>query len=65
MFQRAAKFQELTYKMMQMWLAPRAPRHGIEKYICAAAEDELGWWATNLILRPLAYVYFFVFKLIW
>lgn len=65
MFKRATKTQQLTYKMMQMFLEPRAPRHGIVKYICTAAEDEVGWWLTNFVLWPLASVYFFVFRLIW
>lgn len=51
--------------MMNAFLDPGAPRKGIERYICTAAEDDLGWWATNFVLWPLACVYFFVFRLIW
>lgn len=65
MFKRAKKTQQLTYKMMQMWLQPGAPREGIETYLCTAAEDELGWWITNFLMRPICYIYFFVFRLIW
>ena len=65
MFRRATKTQQLTFDLMQMFFTPSAPRKGIVRYICRAAEDEMGWWVTNFVLWPLASVYFFVFKLIW
>ena len=66
MFKRAGETQQLTWDMMSaMFLTPGAPRSGIEKYILRAAEDQMGYWLTTLVLSPLVYAYFFVFKLIW
>jgi 2-polyprenyl-6-methoxyphenol hydroxylase-like FAD-dependent oxidoreductase len=66
MFKRATETQQLTYDMMHsMFLTPGAPRNGIEKYILRAVEGEMGYWVTQILLKPLVYAYFFVFKLIW
>lgn len=64
-FVRAQKTAQLTYDMMYaMYMTPGAPRHGIERYLLRAAEDELGKLGT-LLATPLVYAYFFVFKMIW
>ena len=66
MFVRATATQQLTYDMMEsMFYVPGAPRNGIERYIVRAVEGEFGWWLTQLVLKPLVYVYFFAFKLFW
>ncbi len=66
MFKRATEVQQLTYDMMEsMFLTPGAPRNGIETYIIRAVEGEIGWWLTKLVLTPIVYTYFLVFKLIW
>ncbi|TKA57309.1 hypothetical protein B0A55_12436 [Friedmanniomyces simplex] len=65
MFARATKYQQLTYDSMNaVFFSPGAPRVGIERYFLRMAQDELGYWAT-LLVTPLVYAWFFVFKLIW
>ena len=66
MFKRAKETQQLTYDMMHaMYMVPGAPRTGIESYIIRAIEGEMGYWVTQLLMKPLVYTYFFIFKLIW
>ncbi|KAK5170425.1 uncharacterized protein LTR77_005013 [Saxophila tyrrhenica] len=66
MFVRAKATAQMTWDMMNaMYMVPGAPRDGIEKYIITAVEGEMGWWLTRLLLKPLVYAYFFVFKMIW
>ena len=66
MFRRATATQQLTYDMMHaMYMSPGAPRVGIEKYILRAIEGEMGPWVSKLLMTPLVYIYFFIFKLIW
>ena len=66
MFKRARETQQLTYDMMHaMFMVPGSPRNGIEKYIVRAVEGEMGYWIIRLLLQPLVYAWFFVFKLIW
>ncbi|KAF2171184.1 hypothetical protein M409DRAFT_18301 [Zasmidium cellare ATCC 36951] len=65
MFTRAKATQEMTYKMLSlMFLTENAPRSSIERYIITAVEGELGPMLTVLV-TPLVYVWFFVFKLIY
>ncbi|CAK4032501.1 hypothetical protein DOTSEDRAFT_68917 [Lecanosticta acicola] len=66
MFQRMTETQQLTYDMMNaMYYTPGAPRSTIEKYVVRAVEGEMGPWVTSLLLKPIVYAWFFVFKLIW
>ncbi|KAK6438775.1 hypothetical protein LTR95_005023 [Oleoguttula sp. CCFEE 5521] len=65
MFVRMEKTAQLTYDMMSaMMFVEDSPRNGIEKYILRAASDEFGWLG-KMVLTPIVYAYFFVFKLIW
>ncbi|OQO09923.1 hypothetical protein B0A48_04278 [Cryoendolithus antarcticus] len=65
MFVRMEKTAQLTYDMMSaMMFVENSPRNGIEQYILRAASDEVGWLG-RMVLTPLVYAYFFVFKLIW
>lgn len=65
MFARARKTGQTTYDMMTyMYLTPGAPRSSVEKFLLRAMEDEVGKVWT-LILTPVVYLWFFVFKLIW
>ncbi|OQO06716.1 hypothetical protein B0A48_08503 [Cryoendolithus antarcticus] len=65
MFVRMEKTAQLTYDMMSaMMFVENSPRNGIERYILRAASDEVGWLG-RLVLTPIVYAYFFVFKLIW
>ena len=66
MFKRAKETQQMTYDMMHAtYMVPGSPRNGIERYILRAIEGEFGYWMTKLLMTPLVYAYFFVFKLIW
>ncbi|KAK3722522.1 hypothetical protein LTR37_002514 [Vermiconidia calcicola] len=66
MFERATETQQLTYDMMSaMLLTPGAPRNGIEKYVVRAIEGEVGYWATHILLKPLVYAWYAIFKLLW
>lgn len=65
MFKRAAQVQQLTYDLMnEMFLVPGAPRTNIERYILRAAGDEIGWIGT-VLMTPIIYAWFAVFRLIW
>lgn len=65
MFPRMHKFMQLTYDMMTaMFMTPGAPRQSIERYVLRAVSDELGWVMT-MLLTPVVYAYFAVFKMIW
>lgn len=65
MFVRATKTTQLTYDMMSlMFFEPGAPRATIERYFLTAVGNELGFWGM-LLLKPVVYAWFFVFKLIW
>jgi hypothetical protein len=66
MFERATDTQQVTYDMMHsMFMTPGAPRSGIEKFLVRAVEGEMGYWTTHLLVKPIVYIYFFFFKLIW
>jgi hypothetical protein len=66
MFTRATETQQVTYDMMHsMFMTPGAPRSGIEKFLVRAVEGELGYWVTHILVKPIVYIYFFFFKLIW
>lgn len=66
LFPRATSSSQLTSDMMHaMFFVAGAPRNGIEEYITRAVEGEFGYWATKLVLRPVVYAYFFVWKLMW
>lgn len=65
MFRRAKITQQLTYDMMTIgFRTPGFPRNGLEKFMLRAMEDEMGWWGT-LVLTPVVYTWFFLFRLIW
>lgn len=65
MFVRMNKFMQLTSDMMTaMFMTPGAPRMCIERYLLRAMSDELGWLMT-MVLTPVVYAYFAVFKMIW
>lgn len=65
MFTRARKTAQLTHGMMHaMFVIPGAPRSSIERYLLRAVEADLGRLMT-LLITPLVYAYFFVFKLTW
>lgn len=65
MFARAKVTQQLTFDMMNYnFFAPGGLRGNIEKYMLRAMQDETGPWLT-MLLTPLVYAYFFIFKLIW
>lgn len=65
MFVRARRTAQLTYDMMYaMFVIPGAPRSSIERYLLRAVEADLGRLMT-LLITPLVYAYFFVFKLTW
>ena len=66
MFKYMAETQQLTYDMMNaMYFTEGAPRTSIEKYVVRAVEGEMGPWLTSLLLKPLVYAWFWVFKMIW
>lgn len=66
MFRRQKATQQLTKDMMDaMLFTEGAPRKGIEEYVIRAVEGEMGPWVTNMLVRPICYAWFFVFKLIW
>ena len=65
MFVRMNRFMQLTYDSMEsMFMTPGAPRYGVESFLLGAAGEELGWVLTMLI-TPLVYAYFAVFRMIW
>ncbi|KAF2765405.1 FAD/NAD(P)-binding domain-containing protein [Teratosphaeria nubilosa] len=65
MFVRARKTQQATYDMMAaIYHTPGSPRRGIERYVLKAMENEMGWWMMILV-TPIVYVWFGVFKMIW
>ncbi|KAK5113559.1 hypothetical protein LTR85_010787 [Meristemomyces frigidus] len=65
MFSRARKTGQMTYDMLElMYLTPGAPRTCVERYLLRAVEDELGRTLT-VLLTPVVYLWFFVFKLLW
>ncbi|KAH9842092.1 FAD binding domain [Teratosphaeria destructans] len=64
LFVRGRKTQQVTYDMMAaIYHTPGSPRRGIERYILKAMTDEMGWWMTMLV-TPIVYVWFGVFKMI-
>ena len=66
MFKRATEVQSLTNDMMHFkFYYPGSPRTAIEKYIIRATEGHMGWWISKLVMTPLVYAYFGVFKMIW
>ena len=67
MFKRATPTQQMTYDLMQgSFMVPGYPRNGIEMYILRLVEGQSGpTWLTSLLVKPLVYAWFFVFKLIW
>lgn len=66
MFRRATATQQLTVDMKDaMYMTPGAPRAGIERYIIRALEDDAGYWVSKLLVTPIVYLWFFVFKMIW
>lgn len=65
MFPRAQKTKQKTWDNLQsIMMVPDSPRNGIERFLINSLEDEMGRWLMMLV-TPVVYAYFFVFKLIW
>ena len=64
MFARASEIQQLTADSMQlMYFEPGAPDQCIERWICGHVGRSVPW-VFGLLLKPLVYVYFWLFRLL-
>ena len=65
MFVRAAKTQQQTVDMMTaMFFTDGAPRASIERYVLGAMRSQLGHLLA-VVVAPLVYLWFGMFKMIW
>ncbi|KAF2725814.1 FAD/NAD(P)-binding domain-containing protein [Polychaeton citri CBS 116435] len=64
MFKLAETNQQVSYNMKNITFNSGPIRWNIERFILTAARDVIGPIGT-ILLTPLVYAYFFIFRLIW